>query len=181
MARHGDDVDDGALDLLALHYMDGILDEEEGRPYVDRHHGVKEFLLRVPDGATIRDSGGIHQRVNTAKSLVCCGYYLACVFHAGKISFNKKSLYAFLFQIGRNSCTVLFITPRDHNTFATAICEKMGNGFSKTLGGASDNSDLAIHRQLRERVHIHCETFTGLPVFHDSVAASASFCACRPS
>ena len=89
MARHGDDIDNRALDLLALHHMDGILDEEEGSPYIDRHHGIEKLLLRVPDGAAVSDPGGVHQRINTAKSLVRCSYYLACVFHAGEIGFYK--------------------------------------------------------------------------------------------
>ena len=148
MARHGDDVDDRALDLLALHHMNGVLDEKERSPHIDRHHGIEKLLLRVPDGAAVGNSGGIHQRVNTAKSLVCCGYYLARVFHAGEISFDKKCLCALLFQIGRNPRAVLFIAPRDHNAFATPIGKEMGNGFAKSLRGTGDDSDLAIHRQL---------------------------------
>src|SRR6185503_7387097 len=86
MTGHRDDVDDRAFDLLAFHHMDGVLDEEEGSPHVDVHHGIEKLLLGVPDGAAIGDSGGIHQRVNTAKSLVSCGYYLARIVHVCEIS-----------------------------------------------------------------------------------------------
>ncbi len=171
----------GALGLLALHHMQRVLDDEVGRPHVDIHHRVKEFRLGVPDRAAVGDPGRIDHCVDPAKCLVRGRYDLARVVHACEIGFNKNNFDTLLFQIGLDPRAILFIASGDHNAFAAAVGKEMGNGLAETLGGTGYDGDLAIHGKLGERIRIHHDTFTGLPDFHDSVAASASFCACKPS
>ena len=169
------------LVFFALHNMQRVLDDEVGCAHVDIHHGIKELGLGIPDGAAIGNSGRIDHRIDAAKSLVCGGYHLARIVHASEIGLDKNGFDAFLFEIGLDARAILFIAPGNHDALAAPIGEEMGDGFAEALGGAGDDGDLAIHRKFGERFDIHYYTFTGLPVFHDSVAASASFCACKPS
>ena len=161
--------------------MQRVLHEEEGGAHVDGEHLVEMLGTGIPNAAAISHPGGVHQGIDPAELLAAGGDDLAGVIDLRKIGFDEDRLHAFVFEVGFHTGTVFGVAAGDHHALHAPVGEELGDGLAQSLCRTGDDGDLAVHRQFGKRLDIHQATLTGLPVFQDSVAASASFWACRPS
>ena len=163
--------------------MQRVLHEEEGRLHV----GIEELVVacfgRVPDGAAVGEGRGVDECIDPSEGGIAGGHDRAHVRELHEVGLDKDGLHLLGFECGLHLGPALGVAAGDDHLAHATVGEEVGDGFAQPLRGARDDGGLAVHGEVLEALDIHLNqlTFTGLPVFHDSVAASASFWACRPS
>ena len=145
MRRHRLDVDHRACDLLAPHDGGGILQQEERRAQVDRHHALEQFGRGVEHRAAVGDAGGVDQRVDAAERP--CRPPPSRRASAPR-SARSASTYSTrqppLPRSRRDRLAVPGVAAADHDALRAALGEQPRDRFAEPLRSAGDDGDLAV-------------------------------------
>ena len=144
MRRHRLDVDDRALDLLALHDQHGALNQEERRAHIDVEDLVVALFRGVENIAAIGDPGGVDQRVDAAEAAIGFADHGAAVGDFGKVRPDEIGGTAGLRDRRRDPLAVGGVAPADDETRRAALGEQPGDGLANALSAAGDDGVFSI-------------------------------------
>ena len=155
MAGHGDDVDDGSLDVLAAHRGRGLLHQEEGRAQIDGHDEVEKLGAGVPDRAAVGIPGGIDQDVDSSEGILRGGDDGAAILDLGEIGRHIDRLGTLGLQRRLDPLAIGRVAPADHEAFGAALRQHMSDGLAQPLGPAGDDGHLAGEGEFLQALRHH--------------------------
>ena len=142
--RHRLDVDDRALDLLALHDQHGALNQEERRAHIDVEDLVVALFGGVEDVAAIGDASGVDERVDAAEAAIGFANHSAAVGDFGKVRPDEIGGTAGLRNRRRDAFAVGGVAPADDKARRAALGEQPGDRFAHALSAAGDDGVFSI-------------------------------------